>query len=95
MLHENSEGLSFATNPKPKGLPSHCMHTVLYLIRTYDEKIILILKNEQIYGKGRQLLIYKHYENHEKLISYFKLDHTFHLNKYGKWPGDKAIISQS
>ena len=38
--------------------------------------------------------ILEHYENHEKLISYFKLDHTFHLNKYGKWPGDEAIISQ-
>ena len=24
-LHENSEGLSSATNPKPKGLPSHCL----------------------------------------------------------------------
>ena len=23
--HENSEGLSSATNPKPKGLPSHCL----------------------------------------------------------------------
>ena len=24
-IHENSEGLSSATNPKPKGLPSHCL----------------------------------------------------------------------
>ena len=24
-VHENSEGLSSATNPKPKGLPSHCL----------------------------------------------------------------------
>ena len=24
-LHENSEALSSATNPKPKGLPSYCL----------------------------------------------------------------------
>ena len=24
-VYENSEGLSSATNPKPEGLPSHCL----------------------------------------------------------------------
>ena len=42
----------------------------------YEEKIISILKNMRFSGKGRQLLIYKRYEN--PLISYVKLDHTFY-----------------
>ena len=30
---------------------------------TYEEKIILILKNARFSGKGRHRSIYKHYEN--------------------------------
>ena len=33
-FHENSGGLSSATNPKPKGLPSHCL--VLNLLTIYS-----------------------------------------------------------
>ena len=39
-IHENSEGLSSATYPKPKGLPSQCL--LMYTIKRFLNFIALL-----------------------------------------------------
>ena len=61
-LRDNESGSSMKKETAQTGYYIYTLHTVLNLI-LFMEKNFPILKNAQFSGKGRQSLIYTHYEN--------------------------------